>query len=54
MSLRADGVLFAAVFDRNLGPTPSPLRAYSQVTACPALGSPFSLSMCSVHLLLDC
>lgn len=51
MSLRADGVLFAAVFDRNHGPTPSPLRAYSQVTACPALGSPFSLSMCSVHLL---
>uniref|UniRef100_A0A665SXZ0 Protein strawberry notch homolog 2 n=1 Tax=Echeneis naucrates TaxID=173247 RepID=A0A665SXZ0_ECHNA len=34
-----------------LGPTPSPLRAYSHVTACPALCSPFSLPICSVPLL---
>uniref|UniRef100_A0A3Q1F2W9 Protein strawberry notch homolog 2 n=1 Tax=Acanthochromis polyacanthus TaxID=80966 RepID=A0A3Q1F2W9_9TELE len=51
LSFEADCVLFAAVYDRTLGPAPSPLRAFSQVTACPALGSPFSLSTCSVHLL---
>lgn len=32
--LWADCVLFAAVCDRTVGPTPSPLRAYSHVTAC--------------------
>uniref|UniRef100_A0A674P456 Strawberry notch homolog 2b n=1 Tax=Takifugu rubripes TaxID=31033 RepID=A0A674P456_TAKRU len=29
-----DCVLFAAVCDRTIGPTPPPLRAYSHVTAC--------------------
>uniref|UniRef100_A0A7N6AW34 Protein strawberry notch homolog 2 n=1 Tax=Anabas testudineus TaxID=64144 RepID=A0A7N6AW34_ANATE len=31
-----------AVYDHTLTPTPSPLRAYSHITACPALGSPLS------------
>lgn len=34
LACKADCVLFAAVCDRTIGPTPSPLRAFSHVTAC--------------------
>lgn len=37
--------------DHTLVPTPSPLRAYSHITACPAVSSPLSLPTCSAHLL---
>lgn len=45
----ADCVLFAAVCDRTVGPTPSPLRAYSHVTACvrsphPSLSPPVAFT----------
>uniref|UniRef100_A0A7N8XS28 Protein strawberry notch homolog 2 n=1 Tax=Mastacembelus armatus TaxID=205130 RepID=A0A7N8XS28_9TELE len=44
-------VLFSAVYSCTLGPTSAPLRAYSQITACPVHGSPLSPPNHSVHLL---